>query len=46
MAMFALVKAGYGSLAEIEAMDTPDFLDAIEFEQISADIQSYKMRTP
>ena len=44
MAMFALVKAGYGSLAEIEAMDTTEFLDAIEFEQISADIQAYKMK--
>lgn len=42
--MFALVKAGYGSLAEIEAMDTTEFLDAIEFEQITADIQAYKMR--
>jgi hypothetical protein len=42
MAMFALVKAGYGSLAEIMAMDTTEFLDAIEFEQISADIQAYK----
>ena len=44
MAMFALVKAGYGSLAEIEAMDTTEFLDAIEFEQISAEIQAYKMK--
>jgi hypothetical protein len=43
MAMFALVKAGYGSLAEVEAMDTTDFLDAIEFEQITADIQAHKM---
>ncbi len=42
--MFSLVKAGYGSLAEIEAMDTTEFLDAIEFEQITADIQTYKMR--
>lgn len=41
--MFSLVKAGYGSLAEIEAMDTTEFLDAIEFEQISADIQHHKM---
>ena len=44
MAQFALVKAGYGSLAEVEAMDTTEFLDAIEFEQITADIQAYKMR--
>lgn len=42
--MFALVKAGYGSLAEVEAMDTTEFMDAIEFEQITADIQAYKMR--
>ena len=44
MAMFALVKAGYGSLAEIEAMDTTEFLDAIEFEQITAEIQAHKMK--
>lgn len=43
MAMFALSKAGYGSLAEIEAWDTDQFLDAIEFEQISADIQAHKI---
>lgn len=41
--MFALSKAGYGSLAEIENWDTEQFLDAIEFEQISADIQAHKM---
>ena len=46
MAMFALVKAGYGSLAEVMAMDTTEFLDAIEFEQISAEIQAYKTRNP
>ena len=43
MAMFALVKAGYGSLAEISAMDTDEFLDAIEFEQMTADIQAHRM---
>lgn len=42
MAMFALSKAGYGSLAEIEQWDTDQFLDAIEFEQISADIMAHK----
>lgn len=42
MAMFALSKAGYGSLAEIEAWDTDQFLDAIEFEHITADIMAYK----
>jgi len=44
MAMFALVKAGYGSLAEIQAWDTDEFLDAIEFEHISADIQAHHIR--
>lgn len=42
--MFVLVKAGYGSLAEIQAWDTDEFLDAIEFEQISADIQAHQMK--
>jgi len=41
--MFALVKAGYGSLAEISTMDTDEFLDAIEFEQMTADIQAHRM---
>jgi len=44
MAMFSLSKAGYGSLAEIEQWDTDQFLDAIEFEQITADIQAHKSR--
>lgn len=42
--MFALAKAGYGSMADIEAWDTDQFLDAIEFEQISADILAHKAR--
>lgn len=41
--MFALAKAGYGSLAEIEAWDTDQFFDAIECEQISADIMAHKV---
>lgn len=44
MSMFALAKAGYGSLAEIESWDTDQYLDAIEFEQMSADIQAHKMK--
>lgn len=44
--MFALAKAGYGSVAEIETWDTDQFLDALEFEQITADIQAFKMRAP
>lgn len=39
-----LVKAGYGSLAEIQQMDSPEFLDCLEFEEISNQITEYKMR--
>lgn len=39
----ALVKAGYGTLAELMEMDTPELLDIIEFESISADIEHYKI---
>jgi hypothetical protein len=34
MAMFYLAKQGYGSLAEIQKWDTPQFLDALEYEAI------------
>jgi hypothetical protein len=38
----ALSKAGYGTLAELRELDTPELLDIVEFEQISADIQHYE----
>lgn len=41
MTLLSLVKAGYGSLAELEALDTSDFLDLVEFESISRDIEAY-----
>jgi hypothetical protein len=31
MTLLALSKAGYGTLAELRELDTPDFLDLIEF---------------
>ncbi|MDY0271945.1 MAG: hypothetical protein RBR37_05495 [Advenella sp.] len=39
----ALVKAGYGTLAELKELDTPELLDIIEFEMITADIEHYRM---
>lgn len=36
-----LVKAGYGTLQDVQAMDTPDFLDALEYEEISVAIQNH-----
>ena len=39
----ALVKAGYGTLAELRGLDTPELLDIVEFEMITADIEHYRM---
>lgn len=39
----SLVKAGYGTLEEVRALDTPDLLDIVEFEKISADIEAHKL---
>lgn len=41
MTRLALVRAGYGSLAEIEAMDTTEYLDIVEFEQMRGMIEKY-----
>src|SRR5690554_4732504 len=41
--LLSLVKAGYGTIAEIEAMDSPQLLDIIEYESIIADIEHYKV---
>lgn len=42
MTVFFLVKKGYGSRAEIEAWDTPEFLDAVEYESILNDIEEHE----
>lgn len=44
MAVFALCKAGYGTIAEIERFDSATFLDLIEYENISNDIQTYLLK--
>ena len=41
MTVFALAKAGYGTVADIRAMDAQEFLDLIEFESIQRDIETY-----
>ena len=43
MSLFSLSKQGYGSIAELENMDTPEFLDLIEFEQITGAIERYEI---
>lgn len=39
----ALVKAGYGTLNELKSLDTPELLDIVEFEQITADIENWRL---
>jgi len=40
----ALVRHGYGTLDEIRKMDTRDFLDAIEYQEIASAIEQYHMK--
>ena len=37
----ALVRHGYGTIAEIRQMDTRDFLDAVEYQEIASAIEQY-----
>jgi hypothetical protein len=39
--VFSLVSKGYGTLAQVRALDTAEFLDALEFEKIKNDIESF-----
>ncbi len=41
MTVCVLVKAGFGSRAEIEALDTTDFLDLVEFMEISNAVENH-----
>jgi len=41
MSCMSLVKAGYGSLKEIQELDTKEFLDCIEYENINNTIQNF-----
>lgn len=42
MAVYYLAKQGYGSVAEIRGMDTPEFLDLIEYEQMNQAIERWR----
>jgi len=37
--VFHLAKQGYGTLSEIKELDTKDFLDLLEYEQINNDLE-------
>ncbi|MBE0469597.1 MAG: hypothetical protein IBX55_08855 [Methyloprofundus sp.] len=43
MTICALSKRGYGSIKELQELDTPDFLDVVEFEQMSNAIERYEI---
>jgi len=43
MVEHSLVRHGYGTLDEIRKMDTRDFLDAIEYQEIASAIEQYYM---
>lgn len=40
MSIMMLVKAGYGSLREVQSFDSKDFLDCMEYEYIKNSIES------
>ena len=44
MTQHALSKIGYGTLKEVKEMDTPEFLDAVEYESIVQDIELYHIQ--
>tara|TARA_R110000851_G_scaffold158432_1_gene301445 strand:+ start:407 stop:574 length:168 start_codon:yes stop_codon:yes gene_type:complete len=37
--IFHLAKSGYATIKDLREMDTTEFLDLVEFEQISNDIE-------
>ncbi len=41
---FALVKEGFGSILEVNKLDTDDFLDAIEYLNIQGEIEAYEIK--
>lgn len=43
MTVCYLVKQGFGSKKEIEALDTDEFLDLVEFMQISSAIEQHQI---
>lgn len=42
MTICALARKGYGSVAELSQLDTPELLDIAEFEQMSSAIEQYQ----
>lgn len=45
MQLLSLVKAGYGSIVEVQDLDTDLFLDALEWEAITNAVQSHQINS-
>ena len=41
--IFYLVRCGYGSLQELQQLDTPQLFDIVEYEQIRQDLETYHL---
>ncbi len=39
--LYSLARKGYGSVAELNKMDTPEFYDLVEFEGIISAIEAH-----
>jgi len=39
----ALVRQGYGTLEQVRQLDSQDFLDAVEYHEISSAIEQHRM---
>lgn len=42
MTLLSLVRHGYGTFSELSELDTPEFLDIVEFHQMSSAIERYE----
>lgn len=43
MTIMALARKGYGSIRDLNELDTPEFLDMVEYEHICSDIERHLM---
>lgn len=43
--IFYLVRKGYGTVKEISEWDTPELLDAVEYERIQSEIERHFMES-
>lgn len=44
MTVIVLSKSGYGTIEYLKSLDTPEFLDLVEFEHINRAIENHIMK--